>query len=164
MLTASTPTVRRPSALVAGPTRELASQIVDDLPAGHTPRAEDHHRLRRRSHQQAGARGRQLAHRRRTPGPLEDLLQRGKLKLNNVNFLVLDEADRMLDMGFRPAVDRIVAKCPRDRQTVPLGDLDGDAGRIAREYTSDPPSTRSSRRQDDRRDRHRSSRSSATTA
>jgi ATP-dependent RNA helicase RhlE len=74
-----------------------------------------------------------------TPGRLEDLLQRGKLKLQHVNFLVLDEADRMLDMGFRPAVDRIVAKCPRDRQTVFLSaTLDGDAGRIAREYTTDP--------------------------
>ena len=46
--------------------------------------------------------------------------------------LALDEADRMLDMGFRPAVDRIVAQVPRDRQTLFLSaTLEGEAGRIA---------------------------------
>jgi superfamily II DNA/RNA helicase len=128
----------RPSALVLAPTRELASQIVDELyPLAHaralkittvyggvgiTKQEKD----AVNSHIVVA-----------TPGRLEDLLQRGKLKLSNVEFLVLDEADRMLDMGFRPAVDRIVAKCPRERQTVFLSaTLDGDAGRVAREYTS----------------------------
>jgi len=51
---------------------------------------------------------------------------------------VLDEADRMLDMGFRPAVDRIVSQVSRDRQTVFLSaTLTGEAGRIAQEYTTD---------------------------
>ena len=60
-----------------------------------------------------------------TPGRLEDLLQRGALQLDRVQILVLDEADRMLDMGFKPAVDRIVAKTP-ERPPDPL--LLGDPG------------------------------------
>jgi ATP-dependent RNA helicase RhlE len=129
----------RPAALVLAPTRELASQIVDELyPLAHARALKittvyggvginKQERDAVNSHIVVA-----------TPGRLEDLLQRGKLKLDHVEFLVLDEADRMLDMGFRPAVDRIVAKCPRERQTVFLSaTLDGDAGRIAREYTTD---------------------------
>jgi superfamily II DNA/RNA helicase len=129
----------RPSALVLAPTRELASQIVDELyPLAHAKALKittvyggvginKQEREAVNSHIVVA-----------TPGRLEDLLQRGKLKLSNVGFLVLDEADRMLDMGFRPAVDRIVAKCPRDRQTVFLSaTLDGAAGQVAREYTTD---------------------------
>ena len=52
-----------------------------------------------------------------TPGRLLDHLQQGTLKLDKVEFLVLDEADRMLDMGFLPDVRRIVEKCPRQRHT-----------------------------------------------
>jgi ATP-dependent RNA helicase RhlE len=52
-----------------------------------------------------------------TPGRLLDLMQQGACKLDRVKFLVLDEADRMLDMGFLPDVRRIVQKCPRDRHT-----------------------------------------------
>ena len=53
-----------------------------------------------------------------TPGRLLDLLQQGTCRLDAVQFLVLDEADRMLDMGFLPDVRRIVQKCPRDRQSM----------------------------------------------
>src|SRR5271154_6193023 len=52
-----------------------------------------------------------------TPGRLLDHLQRGTCKLDRVKYLVLDEADRMLDMGFLPDVRRIVDRCPRDRHT-----------------------------------------------
>ena len=52
-----------------------------------------------------------------TPGRLLDHLRQGSCKLDQVQFLVLDEADRMLDMGFLPDVRRIVEKCPRDRHT-----------------------------------------------
>ncbi len=52
-----------------------------------------------------------------TPGRLLDLLHQGTTRLDQVRFLVLDEADRMLDMGFLPDVKRIVQKCPRDRHT-----------------------------------------------
>ena len=52
-----------------------------------------------------------------TPGRLLDLMQQGACRLDRVQFLVLDEADRMLDMGFLPDVRRIVQRCPRDRHT-----------------------------------------------
>jgi len=52
-----------------------------------------------------------------TPGRLLDHLQRGTCKLDRIKFLVLDEADRMLDMGFLPDVRRILDRCPRDRHT-----------------------------------------------
>ncbi|HWX19269.1 MAG TPA: DEAD/DEAH box helicase [Candidatus Binatia bacterium] len=52
-----------------------------------------------------------------TPGRLLDLMQQGTCRLDHIEFLVLDEADRMLDMGFLPDVKRIVQKCPRDRHT-----------------------------------------------
>jgi ATP-dependent RNA helicase RhlE len=52
-----------------------------------------------------------------TPGRLLDHLEQGTLRLDKVQFLVLDEADRMLDMGFLPDVRRIVERCPRQRHT-----------------------------------------------
>ena len=73
-----------------------------------------------------------------TPGRLEDLLQRRAFSLEHVRVLVIDEADRMLDMGFKPAVDRIVARTPRDRQTLFFSaTLEAAAGKLARAYTSD---------------------------
>ena len=132
----------RPSALVLAPTRELATQIVDDL------RAIAHARALRVTavyggvglvkQAQDAARSHVLV---ATPGRLEDLLARGAFKLEKIRILVLDEADRMLDMGFRPAVDRIVAQCPPStiRQTLFFSaTLDGEAGRVAREYTREP--------------------------
>ena len=73
-----------------------------------------------------------------TPGRLEDLLQRRAFNLEHVQILVIDEADRMLDMGFKPAVDRIVAQTPRDRQTLFFSaTLEAAAGKLARAYTRD---------------------------
>jgi superfamily II DNA/RNA helicase len=74
-----------------------------------------------------------------TPGRLEDLLQRGDITLEHVRLLVLDEADRMLDMGFKPVVDRIVKQCRSERQTLFFSaTLDGEAGRVAEAYTQNP--------------------------
>src|SRR5204862_4479132 len=74
-----------------------------------------------------------------TPGRLEDLMARGDVRLDKVRVLVLDEADRMLDMGFRPVVDRIVAQTPGDRQTLFFSaTLDGEVGRVASAYTKQP--------------------------
>jgi superfamily II DNA/RNA helicase len=74
-----------------------------------------------------------------TPGRLEDLLSRGAFTLGQIRMLVLDEADRMLDMGFRPAIDRIAGACPEDRQTLFFSaTLDGEAGRLAHRYARNP--------------------------
>jgi ATP-dependent RNA helicase DeaD/ATP-dependent RNA helicase RhlE len=74
-----------------------------------------------------------------TPGRLEDLAQRKLIDLSGIRILVLDEADRMLDMGFKPQVDRIVRLVPRNRQTMFFSaTLDGEVGELARAYTSSP--------------------------
>jgi ATP-dependent RNA helicase RhlE len=128
------------SALILAPTRELAAQIVDELRevadargfrvaavyggVGFGPQIQR-------------ARGAQILV--ACPGRLEDLIQRGAVTLKQVRILVLDEADRMLDMGFKPAVDRLVAKTPRERQTLFFSaTLDGMAGKVARDYTDRP--------------------------
>ena len=130
---------RRPAALILAPTRELACQIVDELQAVANARAlsvavvhggvglQRQAKLAARSHIVVA-----------TPGRLEDLLQRGDITLKHIRVLVLDEADRMLDMGFKPAVDRIVGKCPGDRQTLFFSaTLEGAAGQLAKAYTRD---------------------------
>jgi ATP-dependent RNA helicase RhlE len=130
----------RPAALVLAPTRELAAQIVDDARPLARSRGlevaavyggvgfEKQIRAARRAHLLVA-----------TPGRLEDLMARGAVSLRNVRILVLDEADRMLDMGFRPAVDRIVGACPTRRQTLFFSaTLEGEAGRVAAAYTRDP--------------------------
>ena len=71
-----------------------------------------------------------------TPGRLQDLVDRRLLTLDKVSVLVLDEADRMLDMGFKPQVDRLVRKLRDDRQTMFFSaTLDGEVGELARKYT-----------------------------
>jgi ATP-dependent RNA helicase RhlE len=130
---------RRPAALILAPTRELASQIVEDI------RPLAHARALRIAAVYGGVgivkQAREAARAHivvATPGRLEDLMQRGDLTLDRVRILVLDEADRMLDMGFKPAVDRIVAQCPAQRQTLFFSaTLDGEAGRVAKSFTHD---------------------------
>jgi superfamily II DNA/RNA helicase len=74
-----------------------------------------------------------------TPGRLKDHLQRGSLSLARVELLVLDEADRMLDMGFQEDIDWIVAQVPARRQTLLFSaTLDGVVGRLARRVTQNP--------------------------
>jgi ATP-dependent RNA helicase RhlE len=129
----------RAAALILVPTRELASQVTDALTGVARARAlsvaavyggagiERQSKLARRAHILVA-----------TPGRLEDLIERGAVRLDRVRVLVLDEADRMLDMGFRPAVDRIVRQTPAERQTLFLSaTLEGEAGRIAAAYTRD---------------------------
>src|SRR5918998_302010 len=129
----------RPAALVLVPTRELATQIVDEIRGVAHARAlsiaaiyggagiERQIKLARKAHILVA-----------TPGRLEDLMARRAVRLDRIRTLVLDEADRMLDMGFRPAVDRIVAATPRERQTLFFSaTLDGDVGQIAKAFTRD---------------------------
>jgi superfamily II DNA/RNA helicase len=131
-----------PQALILAPTRELASQIVDELEGLARAR-----KLHLAAVYGGVGFGPQIAAVKKadivvaTPGRLEDLIARGAVELDLVRVLVLDEADRMLDMGFRPAVDRIVGLTPDDRQTLFFSaTLEGAVGKVARDYTHKPRS------------------------
>jgi len=107
-------------ALILAPTRELASQLAASL---HT--LDPKKRVRSVTIVGGASVGRQLEGLRReapvviaTPGRLLDHLERGSLDLSQVEVLVLDEADRMLDMGFWPAIRRVIAELPAERQTL----------------------------------------------
>jgi superfamily II DNA/RNA helicase len=129
-----------PEALVLVPTRELALQVASSIGAfapakgvhvgvayGGAPVSAQAKRLK----------GAQLVV--ATPGRLQDLVDRKMLSLDGIRILVLDEADRMLDMGFRPQVERILRLLPRERQTMLFSaTLDGEVGDLARAYTNDP--------------------------
>ncbi len=128
------------SALVLAPTRELAAQIDDELRDVAQARS-----FRIAAVYGGVGFGPQIKNAQRAhiivacPGRLEDLIDRRAIDLDAVEMLVLDEADRMLDMGFKPAVDRIVARTSEDRQTMFFSaTLDGLAGKVAREYTYEP--------------------------
>jgi ATP-dependent RNA helicase RhlE len=127
----------RPAALILAPTRELASQIVEEIRGVAHARALSVAAVYGGAGIQSQAKAARKAHILvACPGRLEDLMARGAVRLDRVQVLVLDEADRMLDMGFRPAVDRIVSATPRDRQTLFFSaTLDGAVGQIANEYT-----------------------------
>jgi superfamily II DNA/RNA helicase len=130
----------RPEALVLVPTRELALQVADEVASfakarglqvglayGGTPVGAQAKRMRG-SHIVVA-----------TPGRLQDLIERKLVNLDAVRILVLDEADRMLDMGFRPQVERILRSVPRERQTMLFSaTLDGEVGELADTYTQDP--------------------------
>jgi len=127
------------SALVLAPTRELASQIVDELRSVAAARG-----LKIAAVYGGVGFGPQSKAARRadilvaTPGRLEDLIARGVVSLDQIDILVLDEADRMLDMGFKPAVSRIVAQTPKRRQTLFFSaTLAGATGKIAAAFTRD---------------------------
>ena len=126
-----------PAALVLAPTRELAEQIVDETDAVARARG-------LRVAPVYGGVGIQAQARKAakaqivvaTPGRLEDLMQRRDISLQRIQILVLDEADRMLDMGFKPPVDRIVSQMPSERQTLFFSaTLEGAAGKLAKAYT-----------------------------
>jgi superfamily II DNA/RNA helicase len=127
----------QPSALVLVPTRELATQIVADLQplaAARDLRIAAVYGGTSVTGQAQKARGAQILV--ATPGRLHDLLGRRLVSLDRVRVLVLDEADRMLDMGFRPQVDRILEQVPANRQTMLFSaTLDGPVAELARSYT-----------------------------
>jgi superfamily II DNA/RNA helicase len=129
----------RPSALVLVPTRELASQVAVEV-ASLAPKGVEVATVYGGVPVHAQAKRARRAHVLvATPGRLNDLLERKAVSLDGVATLVLDEADRMLDMGFKPQVDRIVRRIPRARQTMFFSaTLDANVGELARAYTSDP--------------------------
>jgi ATP-dependent RNA helicase RhlE len=128
----------RPGALILVPTRELASQVVDDLRPHAAAKG-----LGIAAVYGGIALGPQAKRAKQanilvaTPGRLYDLIERRMVNLGGVRVLVLDEADRMLDMGFRPQVDRILTGVPENRQTMLFSaTLDGAVADLARRYTS----------------------------
>jgi ATP-dependent RNA helicase RhlE len=106
--------------LILAPTRELAQQITE-----HLQLLAKYTKIRIAPVYGGVGMDRQIQAFRRntqiivaTPGRLMDIMRRGEARLDRVGILVLDEADRMLDMGFLPAVERIIAKLPNRRQTL----------------------------------------------
>ncbi len=131
------PGAQRPAALILAPTRELAAQIVDEAQPLAQARGlqtlavyggvgiQPQIKKARKAHVLVA-----------TPGRLLDLLDRRALNLDNVQVMVLDEADRMLDMGFRPDVERILKLTPSDRQTLLFSaTLQGEVDGLAKRHT-----------------------------
>src|SRR5208282_309103 len=74
-----------------------------------------------------------------TPGRLQDYLDRKLVQFRSLQVLVLDEADRMLDMGFLPAIRRIASVLPKERQTMCFSaTMEGDMAHLVKEYTRNP--------------------------
>jgi superfamily II DNA/RNA helicase len=132
---------RRPSAMVLVPTRELASQVeeqLEELSAGTKTRVlAIYGGAGMQRQMQALQRGVEVIV--ATPGRLKDLLERGALRLDDVHIAVVDEADRMADMGFLPEVRRLLDKVREDRQTLLFSaTLDGDVDVLIKNYQRNP--------------------------
>ncbi len=132
---------RHPTALVLVPTRELAKQVVGVLsPLGKTVG------MRVAAFYGGTSLDKQVRNLTRrievavaTPGRLIDLLERNELDLDAISTLVIDEADRMADMGFLPQVEWILRKVPSDRQTLLFSaTLDREVDVLVRRYMRDP--------------------------
>lgn len=130
-----------PQALVLVPTRELAAQVHGEFvklahgcPTEILEVAGGKHMTRQQKALRAGTQvvvG--------TPGRVIDHIQQGTLKLSNIWCIVLDEADRMLDIGFRPDIERILRRCPENRQTLLLSaTLAGEVQKLAERYLFEP--------------------------
>ena len=132
----------KPQALVMAPTRELAMQVAEEAEkARPKPALQDRARLWR----PAGFGG-QLAKLKAgctlivgTPGRVLDHLARGTITLEKVRYVVLDEADRMLDIGFRPQIERIMKRLPQGRQTLMMSaTLPADVLKLKDRYMLEP--------------------------
>jgi superfamily II DNA/RNA helicase len=136
------PRPRRPRALVLVPTRELAAQVQRELAAllderRDGPVAAIYGGVGYGPQRKLLARG--VAAVVACPGRLEDLIATGDVVLDKVDLVVLDEADRMADMGFMPAVRRLLDRTPERRQTLLFSaTLDGDVDALVRRYQHDP--------------------------
>lgn len=132
---------RNPQALVLVPTRELAEQVHQEIvqlahgcKTAVTVLAGGKHMRRQIKQLQDGTQvvvG--------TPGRVYDHIQRRTFRTNDLWCVVLDEADRMLDIGFRPAIERILRACPKDRQTMLLSaTLPPEIQRLTQRYLENP--------------------------
>lgn len=131
----------QPNAIVLVPTRELAVQVRDEISKlahgrktrcvavyGGKPIRSQITQLGKGAEIVVG-----------TPGRVLDHLARGTLKLESLQCVVLDEADRMLDIGFRPDIEKILRRCPKKRQTLLLSaTVDKGVERLAKRYMVDP--------------------------
>ena len=132
-----------PQALILVPTRELAVQVRDECQKlahgskarvvalyGGKPIRPQIEKLQKGADIAVG-----------TPGRVIDLISRRALRLDNLHTVVLDEADRMLDIGFRPDIEKILRRCPKERQTLLLSaTLPPPVERLAKRYMHDPES------------------------
>jgi len=129
----------RPAALILAPTRELASQIDEELSPLAATRglsmAVCYGGVGFENQARKAAKAQILV---ATPGRLLDLARQRRVNLGGISMLVLDEADRMLDMGFLPQVQAIVKQLPRERHTMFYSaTLDGAVGALAEQFTRD---------------------------
>ena len=132
--------MKRPAGLVLVPTRELCEQVTEEMrdiaSACNLRVASVYGGVPIPKQAERAAKAHIII---ATPGRLEDLLNRRMIKIDSVRILVLDEADRMLDMGFQPQVDKIVDRLKSDRQTMFFSaTLDGRVGHLAKAYTNNP--------------------------
>jgi ATP-dependent RNA helicase RhlE len=132
---------RGAQALICLPTRELAMQVEKAFISIRSNSSQTVALvvggLAERSQLEAIRRGARLIV--ATPGRLEDFLKRKMIRLDGVKILVLDEVDRMLDMGFQPAIQRIAATLPPVRQTLCYSaTLEGAVKDVARKYLNNP--------------------------
>jgi superfamily II DNA/RNA helicase len=132
---------KRPTGLVLVPTRELAGQVAKELMwIGR------HRKLRVASVYGGAGFGAQIGALRKgvdvlvaCPGRLTDLLERGDVRLDAIEIVVVDEADRMADMGFLPVVKKILDRTPESRQTLLFSaTLDGAVDVLIRRYQRNP--------------------------
>jgi ATP-dependent RNA helicase DeaD len=130
-----------PQALVLAPTRELVVQVSEEArklaPSRHCRAVPIYGGQRFRQQLSEMRKGYAIAV--GSPGRVLDHLSRGTLSLDHVRYVVLDEADRMLDIGFRPDIEKILRRCPQERQTLLLSaTLPPPVLRLAQRYLTNP--------------------------
>jgi ATP-dependent RNA helicase DeaD len=127
--------------LVMAPTRELALQVSREAeklsPSSHFRTVAVYGGTGMQKQLDALSKGCDLVV--GTPGRMLDHLSRGTLNLSNVRYIVLDEADRMLDIGFRPDIERILRRCPEKRQTLLMSaTVPDEIKKLTHKYMTDP--------------------------
>ena len=130
---------RKPQSLILAPTRELAEQICKELRAFSGKRIVSvvYGGVSYGPQRKALAKGVDILV--ACPGRLEDLIEQRELTLEDVKQVVIDEADRMADMGFMPAVKRILDQTSKERQTILFSaTLDHDVAKLKKHYQQNP--------------------------